>query len=198
MLHRYTWEPDFQICLTDRAKSKTTTISLSSILGHESLPMTGAVEMVEQLMSTAKELKSINLNSGSPPSSFYTTAAITMPRDWVHVSFTNLDSRQLDLYLLVETNAGQEGPSDGSCSSLSTASLDDDMTFSIRYNQTLFAPETVEAMMRSWEALFENVQVSDYYCDEEDTYEGSMKMKPQMSQSLKPKFISLSQSFHVF
>jgi len=159
-IHRYTWEPDFQLCLTDQAKSKTTIISFSEVLSHDALPIMQAVQMVDQLLSNAKELRSVS-SKAQLPTSFYTSAAITMPRDLIHVSFTNLDSRQLDLYLLVETT-GKEVSSDCSTShgTLSDSTLDEELNFSIRYNQTLFAPESMEAMMRCWETLFENAQVS--------------------------------------
>ena len=126
--------------------------------------MSKAVDMVEELLHTAKDLSMYSDAQIEQLSSFRAGASVLMPRDWVHVSFASLDSRQLDLYLLVKGNGVVPAPGASAsyiASSLSSHSLnaDEELTFSIRYNQALFAPEMIEAMMRCWETLFENFQV---------------------------------------
>ena len=117
--------------------NKTMCISLAGILSHESLPVMVAVDMVRDLVASGRKL--------TPQAQDLIAFTTTTPRDWVHISFnTNLDSKQLDLYLLVEP-----------ASSAATGGL----TFSMRYNQKLFARDTMEAMMRCWETLLANVQV---------------------------------------
>jgi len=58
---------------------------------------------------------SVNTTTTSSPVSATTTIATKyrgLPSDWVHVSFCNLDDRQLDLYLLVEANVDTSRPID--------------------------------------------------------------------------------------
>jgi len=149
------------MCFNDGRK--TTCMNFSSILSHETLQVSKSIELVEQLLQNSKDVGTVQDSEIESLPSFHAGAFVLMPRDWVHVSYVNLDSRQLDLYLMVHSKEGLVGaPRTGSyvANSYLAINMDDDLTFSIRYNRTLFAPEHIEGMMRSWESLLDNFQVS--------------------------------------
>lgn len=66
-----------------------------------------AVDQVASLMNRAKDIRTLGSNVDLLAQPFYYTDSL--PREWVHVSFVNLDARQLDLYLKVHKDEKEEG-----------------------------------------------------------------------------------------
>lgn len=95
----YVREPDIEVGLV--CGGKTTGVPLHGVMSGEG-SLSSAIADVHTLLSGAADL------SGLPDNADLSTAAFiapsgnaSLPRDWCHMSYENVDKRQLDVYLLV-------------------------------------------------------------------------------------------------
>jgi len=70
----------------------------------DSLSVIEAVDKVSEMLEESLDLEEGDgVGMDLDEEAFSTSTAL--PRDWAHVSFVNIDSRELDLYLLVDTSS---------------------------------------------------------------------------------------------